>query len=626
MSASPFSERNWVNMKCVIQYVHDKGFAFADKSVFIPGEVYDRLNQPLVGSVINIVAIPSTRGRSKWTAIQEKSLVNWEEWQIGNEQIILPKTIPGSVHEILTFSCYRCGELLCESEDIWKIKHGCVWTRSDSMVSSGRKFTNKFKKTDAFDALCKSCGYSVGTIYPVYFDSKDNDEKGDRPFPCAKLNICSESRRGNELPLVNGIVLTGVESRDMAEMAISRLQTKIGYMGPRVTAKSFNKVQEIESLQKLLQEAEFDKLQAVEGMKKLLPGEKDNCLICSENSRGYTCINACFTCNECFAGHVMAHTSIEDYGTLREMGGKLSCPMKCGAFLKVEDISLHAPGNPFKKFLDALIEVTRMEERDEEKKRTEKEIKRQAKLSEEEKRFHGYRLKLADLLTLKCPRCSAAFIDFDGCFALSCNRCRCNFCAYCLKDCGNDAHAHVASCSLNPSNDVYGNCDFEEVQNKRKKSAVNHFLSKLTKDERDRIIADNITNLRDLGFRSEAPAKIKDTLQDGLDAVTAYAMSTQVAAEDAELEAIEARIAADIAKEEADRLSANALQATGFIREEKLRLWAGSQTHARELIATAERSAADALTLRKMADDAAAEAASQQLQVRLSAKDNHVDY
>ena len=36
-------------------------------------------------------------------------------------------------------------------------------------------------------------------------------------------------------------------------------------------------------------------------------------------------------------------------------------------------------------------------------------------------------------------------LPFNGCFALTCSRqgCGCGFCAYCLQDCGGDAHAHV---------------------------------------------------------------------------------------------------------------------------------------------------------------------------------------
>lgn len=49
------------------------------------------------------------------------------------------------------------------------------------------------------------------------------------------------------------------------------------------------------------------------------------------------------------------------------------------------------------------------------------------------------------VLTLHCPRCSAAFLDYVGCDAVTCLKpgCGAAFCALCLKDCGSDAHAHV---------------------------------------------------------------------------------------------------------------------------------------------------------------------------------------
>lgn len=48
-----------------------------------------------------------------------------------------------------------------------------------------------------------------------------------------------------------------------------------------------------------------------------------------------------------------------------------------------------------------------------------------------------------EILTLHCPRCAQAFFDFEGCFALKCSKCPCNFCGWCLADCGTDSHAHV---------------------------------------------------------------------------------------------------------------------------------------------------------------------------------------
>ena len=39
---------------------------------------------------------------------------------------------------------------------------------------------------------------------------------------------------------------------------------------------------------------------------------------------------------------------------------------------------------------------------------------------------------IEDILTIKCPRqhCRQAFVDFDACFALTCDACTCAFCAY----------------------------------------------------------------------------------------------------------------------------------------------------------------------------------------------------
>ena len=75
--------------------------------------------------------------------------------------------------------------------------------------------------------------------------------------------------------------------------------------------------------------------------------------------------------------------------------------------------------------------------------------------------FYNYQLKadrvaarkhrlfiIDNIFTLHCPRCSLAIFDFSGCFALNCANEACNagICAWCLKDCGADAHAHVLNC------------------------------------------------------------------------------------------------------------------------------------------------------------------------------------
>jgi hypothetical protein len=57
---------------------------------------------------------------------------------------------------------------------------------------------------------------------------------------------------------------------------------------------------------------------------------------------------------------------------------------------------------------------------------------------------------MENILTLRCPRskCHRAFVDFYDCCALTCSNVNCGaaFCAYCLADCGTDAHNHVSQC------------------------------------------------------------------------------------------------------------------------------------------------------------------------------------
>eukprot|EP00750_Incisomonas_marina_P031427 INCI8137.1.p1 GENE.INCI8137.1~~INCI8137.1.p1 ORF type:complete len:485 (-),score=72.90 INCI8137.1:34-1335(-) len=83
-----------------------------------------------------------------------------------------------------------------------------------------------------------------------------------------------------------------------------------------------------------------------------------------------------------------------------------------------------------------------------------------------------------NLLTHKCPRCQKAFIDFDGCFALKCD-CGAGFCAWCLEDCGIDAHSHVATCKAKPPNAETYHApfpEFEKIHQERRRKAIEQYL------------------------------------------------------------------------------------------------------------------------------------------------------
>ena len=121
------------------------------------------------------------------------------------------------------------------------------------------------------------------------------------------------------------------------------------------------------------------------------------------------------------------------------------------------------------------------------------------------------------ILTLACPRCSQAFIDFDGCFALNCGRCRAAFCAYCLADCGKDAHAHVGTCvegkdSLKAAGvgnrrvgghpaTVYGTKQaFEVAQKRRRCKHLALYLERFDDGDRTALLNQLDDELRDLNI------------------------------------------------------------------------------------------------------------------------------
>jgi hypothetical protein len=104
------------------------------------------------------------------------------------------------------------------------------------------------------------------------------------------------------------------------------------------------------------------------------------------------------------------------------------------------------------------------------------------------------------------PRCGQAFVDFSGCFALSCSRVGCSlpdngFCGYCLHDANGDAHAHVANCPHNiaPGRDVFASFEvFQEAQRRRCRRMLRAYLDTLDAPMRARALRDCSLDLREL--------------------------------------------------------------------------------------------------------------------------------
>ena len=176
----------------------------------------------------------------------------------------------------------------------------------------------------------------------------------------------------------------------------------------------------------------------------------------------------------------------------------------------------HLNGESFSAYLRARENVQVGEAMQEQDKRHEKqmqELKVQLEAAMKQASNHRqaavlrHRMHIVEyILTLKCPRdtCKAAFIDFYGCFALTCSRCRCGFCAYCLQDCGTDAHQHVANCAYNTAGgrNLHAPIDaFHRAQKARVTRLLREYIGgRVDQDVREELVRSLDRDLKDLGI------------------------------------------------------------------------------------------------------------------------------
>ena len=173
------------------------------------------------------------------------------------------------------------------------------------------------------------------------------------------------------------------------------------------------------------------------------------CNICfEESSDGVLCSHADghFVCTECFNQYI--HSLCTDDNRLAR-GNSFPCPHpECGKEYSDKQIVRHMQDDNmlvFMAFKQELSEHRAVQEYEQQRREKEERLRRMSRVEREAENCRQYITE--SILNLCCPRCGAVFVDFSGCFALTCSQCSCAFCAWCLSDCGNDAHACAAACS-----------------------------------------------------------------------------------------------------------------------------------------------------------------------------------
>ena len=114
--------------------------------------------------------------------------------------------------------------------------------------------------------------------------------------------------------------------------------------------------------------------------------------------------------------------------------------------------------------------------------------------SEGERRALTARRHIEEMMDLHCPKCRGVFGQFVGCAALTCEYagCHAHFCAFCLADCGGDAHPHVRTCRLNPKQNEYfvSEAEWKRVIDGQRREKLQAYWRELEPEVKDALAAD----------------------------------------------------------------------------------------------------------------------------------------
>ena len=179
-----------------------------------------------------------------------------------------------------------------------------------------------------------------------------------------------------------------------------------------------------------------------------------------------------FCCSGCLQGHVVSVA--EDAAKMRSSGGRVPCVSSgaggCASLWNISDIGEKLEKATHVVFSQALVQALfdapqRKKELEEARAAAEAATKEEGiRISEKVRRLRNVIVERD--LTLHCPRCGQAFLDFQGCCALRCKEsCGAAFCGLCLLDCGENAHNHFYT--VHPGVNIYDVGAFEEARRAR---------------------------------------------------------------------------------------------------------------------------------------------------------------
>ena len=156
-----------------------------------------------------------------------------------------------------------------------------------------------------------------------------------------------------------------------------------------------------------------------------------------------------FLCNDCLSMHVTISVDADHLKEFKSRNSRIFCAFapQCNEAYSINSLRNHINDDAYRVFDETKTRIIEGQIYEEAQKRAEDLVQRRQQENEMDRHK---RHVVEKILNLVCPRCARAWVDFNGCCALKCsawvrgdpNSC-CQFCAYCLQDCGRDAHRHV---------------------------------------------------------------------------------------------------------------------------------------------------------------------------------------
>ena len=252
----------------------------------------------------------------------------------------------------------------------------------------------------------------------------------------------------------------------------------------------------------------------VERITKVLSNlDMHECSICTceyHIDKLYECTTAnspLFCCTICFPLYVLSECK-----KLNQARSNVPCfnhnDCKCKPY-NHHDIARRVSIKEFREYekvWQGLIEKDLQFEKDKEIRKLELELLQK---SHEELVLLNHRREIEHMMNLCCPRCTRVFLDFDACLALTCSGnggCNAAFCALCQKDCGEDAHAHVAICEYNTEKKMFMNKNkWLNIINDQRRTKLNKIWNGLDADSRKELAKDPTIMQIFLDLRLEIP-------------------------------------------------------------------------------------------------------------------------